>query len=137
MISTNTGKRPLIFRVYPEHKSLYFEVRVYPTKGAMLRDVRGRHRSALANDTIGYCACYPKSSRHTNKRRIGRIFLYRGALDHDTLAHEALHASLGYMCRRGIKSLEVTDSEAAPNEELLCRCLGGMVGDICRRLKKE
>lgn len=128
-----TNVKPARFRIYPERKSLYFAVTVWPDKTSMLAYLRGQH--------LGTGNCTAICSTHTRQRaskdgqwrtlpEIGEINCFRGGIGTLVLAHECGHAALGWAHRVGLDPM--TESRgpmvSAENERF-----AGVVGELIRQ----
>lgn len=125
--------KPVTFRIYPEHKTLFYTVVIFESHKKMLSAIK-RENKGLAkivyNDTLAFCACYRSG------RSLGKIYFFRKATGVDTVTHEMFHALSGYMAARKIKHMEFTDDEAPALEERCSYAIGGMVGDFFTKYRK-
>ena len=125
------------FRLYPEHKTLFFEVGIYDSRKKMLAAIKRETVAKIPSDTMAYTDCVDvveferKNKRLT--RKVGKMYFFKNGLDPDIISHEVLHAINGYFARQGFLSLELTTGLASDLEEVFACCLGRVVGDFFRK----
>lgn len=137
---------PITFRIYPENKSLYATVNIWPSKAAMYRH-RPLQRTHEASCT-GQMAFYPK--RKGKQRKDGlfaELNFHRKSLGVGVVSHEITHAAFSWAERRRIPlAIEHTWydvnakrkgvlSQDSP-EERFCYALGEMVRQFTERCYK-
>lgn len=128
------------FRIYAgKHNGhgLYVTVRVFPTKTAMLRQLRAEARktgeSGVQNAVDGVMQGMTRhlANRHTTPS-LGLLNLYRARLGTEVVVHEFAHAAFAWAARKrltgGFKRMAV--------EEQFCYALGRMVSRFVRRAVK-
>lgn len=127
----------LRFRLYPEHKALYFIVRVWRTRQDL--------QDAISDwDVVGQCSSefiirvYP-DGRQRLKPHLGRIDLSMEELDSDVIAHELMHAVFRWAERKGINIMQYPEEKdvatAMEVEERLCYAHSHMMIDVERRIR--
>lgn len=129
-------RKCITFRVYPERKTLYFKVNVWPTKKAMREHVK-RHPligygslgkfEALAS---GFDVTRYKKGRPARRWACcGEVNFHRGFLFGGVVSHEFVHAGLRWLARMKIheKLYQPNGVRVADTEERLCHAIGRMV----------
>jgi len=133
------------FRVYPERRSLYWEVRFYrdvPTMRLAYGFYRGKVSSKVSDGTARNFVRAEKALaitaattfvnfRHGRQRTspvLGRLFFAFGSCGAMILSHEAAHATRYYLIRMGVK---LDDPET---DERFARILGDIVRDIAKEI---
>lgn len=116
------------FRLYPEGRRLYFEVRIYATKRGMQRAIRQSDRWLGITSEWAQAEAVCRSFKHQRFVRgrwrtgppCGVLFLHRGRLGAGIVAHEIAHAAVQYARRVRLSGRRVWRSvggdEAQPNE---------------------
>ncbi len=119
------------WRVYAgdsERAGMFVYARIFNTRREMLQVCRAERRAS------GDVARYPPAvqgvmqsfTQYVNGRVtpcFGRVNLYRGALDVETVVHEFGHAALAWAWRRRL----IAGLAGMPVEERVCYALGRMV----------
>lgn len=130
------------FRIYPEGRSLYFLVHVWPTKAGMLEYFR---RECLADDpdTTAQCSTYSRYRVYPGGQTrisscMGEINFHSGRMDAEVVVHEVGHAAQGWARRIG---LDIRGGNHEPGlvpdgEERYCYGLGRMAAQLNNRLYK-
>lgn len=131
-------KKETILRIYPEQKSLYFEVGIYPDRNKMRMAIKKEIVAEVPSDTQAYCSCSRtlKPPHYKKSRKIGKVFFYKDQLGVNTVTHEMTHAANGFMAEKGFKSLTFTTGLADDLEERFCYLLGALVGDFYAKAQK-
>ena len=146
------ARKPIArFRIYPEKRSLYWLVQVWPTEAAMRRHFRTRGFADLEG-TVAQCSTYERyrvrAGRSRKKPFCGEINFHVQELSTRVIVHEATHAALGWAQRMGIavgRDQEPDESRAMANgnflcsddEERFCYALDSMVGQINDRFHRD
>lgn len=121
-----------------KNSKLYYSVYVFETLGEM-RDFAVKEAGAgraYYQDAIGACIHHsyePDEIKPPKSNKLGVIALCRGKTDSGTIAHECVHAAMGAIDRKGVKSLETSDI-GSQNAEELCYITGYLVKQITKRL---
>ena len=122
------------FRLYPDHKTLYFEVEIYDTRKRMLDATKKESIIKVPSDTIAFTDCVDivllEKNRKPKTRKVGKLYFFKNGIDVDTVSHEMLHAVNGYFSRLGFLSLDLTTGQASNFEECFAYCLGRMIKDF-------
>lgn len=87
-------------RVYPENKSLYYVVNVWPTRKAMYEHCRTALR--FTGRFLGLCSTTRWRQGGRTLPLMGEVNLFRGELGTSVITHEFFHATLGWARRVGI-----------------------------------
>lgn len=138
--------KPVTIRVYPESRSLYFIVRVWPTKKAMHQNVWW-----TKCDYAGLCTTHSRLRINEDGSEkllpeLGIVNLYRGAMGAGLIAHEFLHATIGWANRIGLNTAEIFKKlpsldqgkygNVSDDEERMCHAHGNMVSQFVERAYK-
>jgi len=133
---------PVRIRLYPEPgHSLYFVAVIWPTQ----REMRAAYPGPQGKRTTGaFCACFTKERYRDGRKRtlpiVGEVHFARNYLGMETIAHELMHAALGWARRVGLDYhdifLDKEKSDACPDEERLSYAHGRMVRQLVDRLYK-
>ena len=96
--------KPVTFRVYPENRSLYAVINIWPTKTAMYRHrPLGRDYQATTKGVMVYDVPPAKSGKPTRKRGLfAEINFCRACLGIGVVSHEMTHAAFCWAERRGL-----------------------------------
>jgi len=134
--------RPYRFRAYADEARRYYVlVKVYPTAAEMYRAASAAGLGDL-RDASAFTYRYhepPKKARNC----FGEVWLNHEFLDINTIAHEALHAAVGYLLRRKWHVCLAPGSEHVPNaafespEERLAYAAGYLTSGIIRQVVKK
>lgn len=131
------------FRVYPMRRTLYFQVYVWPTKGAMLWHVNRGCGMALRGRRNFEAICCPSDTinvksggRSRMLPLLGQLHFWKGSLRMGIICHESGHAALSYCERMGYDvkekvtpaGLGVMDVDCG--EERFCYALGNIARGI-------
>ena len=128
------------FRVYPDKKTLFFMVYVWPTKKAMHYHVgmaseikKDFLAIVCSNETIKF----PKHGPRRKRPLLGQIHFYEDSLRMGIICHEAGHAALAWAERMGIDCKEKSQDQrnASHGEEQFCWALGNIARQIVIRTK--
>lgn len=125
------------FRLYPENRSLYFEVRIYPTKKQMQKDA-GRKDFAAICQPFKQISC--KNGKYKTLPICGVIRFWQKDMGVGTISHELLHAVLDWGRRVKIINEEfLTNCNDTNNdlEERLCHVYGEMVRQFVNQCYKR
>lgn len=134
--------RPYSFRAYAdEGRKYYVQVKVYPTAAEMYR---AAERAGLGNmrDSAAFTFRYD-APRPKAPKCFGEVWLNHEFLDANVIAHESLHAAVGYMGRRRFHVCLAPGSEQVPNadtespEERLAYAVGYLTANILRRVVQK
>lgn len=124
MVTNDSKKRLISFRVYPENRSLYAQVNIWHSKNSS--PLSRRHAAS----------CWPcESYRVTpqNKARKQGLFaeltFYRERLGVGVISHEMTHAAVLWARRRGL----IDDVSENPAEERFASA----VGEMCRQFTQR
>jgi len=126
------------FRLYPENRSLYFHVYVWPDKRSMLKGIRAIRGSAYARkEKVAVAVCSSFNDR--KDPCCGEIFCYGNCLDIEIVSHETLHATLGWARRIGLplKAAGSDGPHVGGEEERFCYAHGQMVSQFVGHLKRR
>ena len=132
------------FRVYPENRSLYWTVRVFPTLLAMRR-AHARYRGVVnkriddgsklgaARKAKGLVAAttmvsFRKGRHARTQMSMGEVFLCKKYLGGGLVAHEATHAARYYFSRLKVPI------EPESMDERLAHVVGNIVAQIGQRV---
>lgn len=135
-----SNKPILSMRVYPEGRSLYYLVNVWPTKKAMQEHCRtvngyvGRNYAALVNSF--HVSMVGSNGRTRTGPIMGEINFNRKALGGEIVAHEMTHAALGWARRIKLNFdgiLTQSGGACCANEERFCYALGSMARQFINR----
>jgi len=141
--------RPVKFRLYPENRSLFCPVHVWPDKAAMLayfRRDRGKRfaeahadAAAVASGREVYRVLPGKPMRKTGE--FCEINCHRGELTEEIVSHEVAHAALRWRSRVGLAVGRDDDfgghEDVSDAEERFCYALGRMVKQFTSNLRKH
>jgi hypothetical protein len=142
------SKSPLTFRVYPERKSLYVVVNVWPTKKAMYahRPLNRNHEASCTGTTRIVVPPRGSTSRTWKRGEFAEVNFYRGALGVGVVSHEFTHAAFCWAERRKLKRIaeeeergmtvrgDVSILPVDGVEERFCYALGEMVRQFTQKL---
>jgi hypothetical protein len=132
---------PIMFRLYPERRYLYFVGAIWETLLHMhwyLESVGVENLAYqighVSATTTGLCRDYKATRQRRNgtvclSGQCGEVHLSREDLSADLVAHELTHATINWARRVRINPLAKTGS--ADNERF-CRAVGSMVGQFNR-----
>lgn len=129
--------KPLIdFKAYPHGwgGKLYFRVKVFDTKKNMqahvqLSEDKGKHYG----DFEGLCNACDRRRKGKLLNQLGTIYLHQRRLGGSVVSHEAVHAAMRYLERKGIdlnKKTSVAPGLVFQEEEDLCYAVGEIVKQI-------
>jgi hypothetical protein len=126
-------------RVYPEGRSLFFRVNVWPTKNAM-----HRHVTWCKPPFEALCSPYTKLDyRNGNGRtspECGQINFHKGQIGSAAVTHEFTHAVLAWARRVKLNPDDLFGDHdgalATASEERFCTALDRMVGTFVDRAYK-
>jgi hypothetical protein len=133
---------PISFRVYPENKSLYFVINVWPSRRAMHRHSPEFKSQSEPESIVALCTIYERhklrDGRWHKRPECGRVNFYRQALGVGVVAHEFMHAAFGWARRVGLNTNAIFDkTDKAVNvhadEERLCHAHQEMVRQFVER----
>ena len=122
---------------------MWWRVLIFDSIGAMRRHVKIQEYDrghGLGRRWLGLCRTYRIESyvggRWVSKPDNGTIFLCKPHCTAAVVSHEATHAGVAYLERRG-KSIQYgerrgTGRLASNTEELLCEVVGNLTGSIWR-----
>lgn len=142
MTKQQNATKPLFtMRVYPEGRSLYFLVNIWPTKKAM-----HQHVTWCKPPFEAACSPYMKVNYRSGKGRTspecGQINFYRRRIGSAVVTHEFTHAALAWARRVKLAPENLLGDEiggganAHADEERFCHALDRMVGTFVDRAYK-
>jgi hypothetical protein len=136
-------KTPIRFRLYPERKTLYFEVRIWEDQEAMKGGInRWVQKRTKTVNMLGLCVAdhfYRKSKDGTKRlsAQCGTIDLRRDQLHSDTVAHEIAHAAVQWARRMKIQPMDHPGAGFEPKDnERFADAIGNMIGQFSNRAHK-
>lgn len=141
--------KPLVtFRVYPENRSLYAIVNIWPTKKAMYahRPLQRNHEAVCTGTTLYYMP--PKRSGKPNRKAglFAELNFHRKFLGIGCVSHEFTHAAFSWANRVNLPIQEIKEMPLSSMkhgvlpqdgpEERFCYALGEMVKQFTERAYK-
>lgn len=136
---------PIRFRIYPEKKTLFFSVNIWPTKKAMHEfhnKIDRPDQPRLSKYSVG-CFCgmerwtYKPHKQGHKSPFMGDIHLIQGKLHYDVVSHEIHHAAFHWAHRVGGILSVIADPEAnhvTAEEERLCYGHSKMLYQVASKL---
>lgn len=143
------GAKLISFRIYPENRSLYAQVNIWPTKTAMYahKPLGRNHEASCSGQQLIYVP--PKSKDPKQRRRKIGLFaelnFYRARLGVEVISHEMTHAAFCWAERRrlnlanaiGEHNWQIRKHDAVLDqdgtEERFCYALGQMVRQFTQK----
>ena len=115
---------------------LYYSVHLFQTLAEMREFAASKAgtNKAYYNGTVAACCYWNHPKPYQNK--LGDISFCYKTITSDTIVHECVHAALGALDRKGVKSLETAVIGSDPAEEL-CHITDFLFHQIERRMKKH
>jgi hypothetical protein len=113
---------------------LYYSVHLFSTLSEMREFAASKAETnkAYYHGTVAACCYWNYPKPYQNK--LGDISFCAKTIATDTIAHECVHAALGALDRKGIKSIE-TAVIGSPNAEELCHITDFLFYQIQTKLK--
>lgn len=113
--------RPITFRLYPEKRTLYFAVNVWPTRKAMISRLRelavNVHDGMQAACSTWERTKYRKGKPARKRPVCGELNFHRERLSIEIASHEITHATVGWARRMQIDPMTIDDDVAAESDD--------------------
>lgn len=120
-----------VFRAYAD-KHMWCEVRVFPSRRSMLKDIRATGFGPVSDRTMGQCSGLTHYYRNGHMSgKFACMWLNANDLDgrpNEITSHEATHAAMRYA--RNKKA----DLDHMPGEEVLCHAQGRIQREVIHGL---